>query len=172
MELVIREDGCTARNNTSNGSADVWKSGTRGEGLFKKRHLKYLLLALTAQSAVTAAQETFTLNDGTHVSVDPTKVLNASDPNNLDTSNESSKRSANPNTAAAKMLVARDCDPSSDYPYLCQSGNRCCRRDAMCCENRSCIDPDVHTCCLYGYYCNKPDRCVKRTDGSIGCLAP
>ncbi|KAL4789498.1 hypothetical protein BDV19DRAFT_374021 [Aspergillus venezuelensis] len=133
---------------------------------------KYFLLALTAQSAVTSTLETFTLEDGTPIDVDPSKIFDAIDPNNADTDIELSKRSADPATNSAKMLVARDCDPSSNYPWLCQSGNRCCRQDPACCGNRSCIDPDIHNCCFYGYHCNKPYQCIQRPDGSIGCLSP
>lgn len=131
---------------------------------------KYLLLALTAHSAVTAALQSYTLDDGTPVDVaDASKVLDTLDPNDNDAND---KRSINPNPGGAKMLVRRDCDPGSDFPWLCQSGNRCCRRDAACCGNRNCIFPSSQNCCSDGRYCNKPDRCVKRPNGSIGCLTP
>lgn len=133
--------------------------------------LKFLLLALTTQSAVTVALQTYTLDDGTPLdgTVDPAKVFDTLDPNINDAND---KRSISPNPGGAKMLMRRDCDPNSDYPWLCQSGDRCCRRNAACCGNRNCIYPDSQNCCSDGRYCNKPDQCVKRPDGSIGCLTP
>ncbi|KAL4784123.1 hypothetical protein BJX76DRAFT_357325 [Aspergillus varians] len=126
--------------------------------------LKYLLLALTAHRAL-ATVETFTYNDGTTTEADLSSIIAPHSPNG-----DNLARSVDSSPAGAKMLQARACtDPN--YPKGCQNGNLCCRSDGFCCENRSCIDPDIHNCCLYGYYCEKPYRCVKYENGSIGCLA-
>jgi hypothetical protein len=139
--------------------------------------LKYLLLALTAQTTLAATLETFTLDDGTTIEADPSTVIAAHSPDERDTS-----RGVGSTPAGAKMLLARACsDPNypvgcqdgnlccQDGNLCCQDGNLCCQHDDLCCENRSCIDPDYHNCCLYGYYCDKPYRCVRYQNGNIGC---
>ncbi|KAL2869126.1 uncharacterized protein BJX67DRAFT_348865 [Aspergillus lucknowensis] len=123
---------------------------------------KYLLLALTAQTAIAATLETFTLNDGTTIEADPDTILAAHSPDDKELT-----RGVGSSAAGAKMLLARSCYP--DYPVGCQDGAICCQADDLCCENRSCIDPDVHNCCLYGYYCDKPYQCVQYSNGNIGC---
>ncbi|KAL4863456.1 hypothetical protein BDV12DRAFT_189658 [Aspergillus spectabilis] len=125
---------------------------------------KYLVLALTAQSALAATLETFTLDDGTTIDADPENIVSPHEPGERDLSH-----GVGSSPAGAKMLLARACyDPN--YPVSCQNGNLCCQGDDRCCENRSCIDPDYHNCCLYGYYCDKPYRCVRYQNGNIGCM--
>ncbi|KAL4912652.1 hypothetical protein BDW62DRAFT_194119 [Aspergillus aurantiobrunneus] len=125
--------------------------------------LKYLLLALTGQSAL-AALQTFTFDDGTTIEADPESVVSPHSPNNA-----KSSRTVDSSPAGAKMLLARSC-PQPEYPNTCQGGNLCCQTDDFCCEGQSCVDPDIHNCCLYGYYCEKPYRCVKYDNGNIGCM--
>ncbi|OJJ60281.1 hypothetical protein ASPSYDRAFT_42008 [Aspergillus sydowii CBS 593.65] len=126
--------------------------------------LKYFLLALSANSAL-AALESFTLNDGSTIEADPEGIVDALHPDS-----DNKVRSLDTGAPDAKQLFARAClDPA--YPTTCQNGNWCCQPNNICCENRSCVNPDTQNCCLYGYYCNKPYRCVKRPNGSIGCLA-
>ncbi|KAL3440050.1 hypothetical protein BJX65DRAFT_291213 [Aspergillus insuetus] len=127
--------------------------------------LKYLLLALTAQTTLAATLETFILDDGTTIEADPSTVIAAHSPDERDTT-----RGVGSSPAGAKMLLARACS-NPNYPVGCQNGNICCQYDDLCCENRSCIDPDYHNCCLYGYYCDKPYRCVRYQNGNIGCRA-
>ncbi|KAL3481318.1 hypothetical protein BJX99DRAFT_253620 [Aspergillus californicus] len=125
--------------------------------------LKYFLLALTASSSALATTlETFTLDDGTTVQADPERIVAPHSPDD-----EALARGVDSSPAGTKMLQARACYPN--YPVACQNGNLCCQADDRCCENRSCIDPDYHNCCLYGYYCDKPYRCVRYQNGNIGC---
>ncbi|KAL4876819.1 hypothetical protein BJY04DRAFT_222667 [Aspergillus karnatakaensis] len=124
---------------------------------------KYLFLFLTVPSALAATLETFTLDDGTTIQADPETIVTPHKPGERGHSH-----SVDSSPAGAKMLLARACYP--EYPVPCQSGNTCCQADDLCCENRSCIDPDYHNCCRYGYYCDKPYRCVLYSNGNIGCL--
>lgn len=125
--------------------------------------LKYLLLALSANS-VLASLESFTLNDGSIIEADTESIVDALHPDS-----DNKVRSLNTRTDENQLFKRACLDPA--YPTICQGGNWCCRPNNICCEGRSCVNPDTQNCCLYGYYCNKPYQCVKRPDGSIGCLA-
>lgn len=133
--------------------------------------LRYLLLAFISQCAVSTATaadepllEAVNLEDGSTLMLDPNSVTPAFHP-------ENSKRGGDSAPVNPKQLFKRAC-PDPNYPVGCQNGNRCCQSDDLCCENRSCIDPDVHNCCLYGYFCDKPAKCVKLPNGNIACQNP
>lgn len=131
----------------------------------------YLLLAFVSQCALSTAAaadkpllEKFTLDNGDVMMLDPSSVTPAFHPGD-------SKRGGDSAPVSPKQIFKRAC-PDPAYPVGCQNGNLCCQSDDLCCENRSCIDPDVHNCCLYGYYCNKPAQCIKLNNGNIVCRNP
>ncbi|KAK2755534.1 hypothetical protein FQN54_006474 [Arachnomyces sp. PD_36] len=129
---------------------------------------RYLLLAFASQCALAAATpdepllEAFTLDNGEVLMLDPATVTPAFHP-------DSAKRDGGASAPVnPKQLFKRYCsDPA--WPVPCQNGNLCCQPDHLCCENQTCIDPDIHNCCLYGYYCNKPAQCILLDNGNIAC---